>query len=77
MAKDKYKKCQCNEIRRESADFTLTTHHPKCKFFDPGTEITSLEMQCKHFFNTITELKSKVRELKSKLKEVEEVCDSY
>jgi hypothetical protein len=71
MAKDRFKKCQCNVIPREVGDFLLTTHHPQCKHFDPGTEISSLEMQCKHFMNIITELRDKVRDLKSKLEEVD------
>jgi hypothetical protein len=75
MAKDRFKKCQCNLIPRNDGDFLLTTHHPQCTSFDPGTEIKSLEMQCKHFMDVILELRTKVRELKSKLNEVDSLLD--
>ena len=76
MAKDRFKKCQCNTIPREDGDFMMTTHHPHCKLFDPGSEIKSLEMQCKHFFSIIQNLKEKIRELNREAEDIE-LCDSY
>lgn len=68
MAKQK---CNCHTLRREEHDFLLTTHHPKCKLFNAGWELRSMEAQCQHFLEIINELKSKIKEMQEIADKVE------
>jgi hypothetical protein len=67
----KFKKCRCNEyVRDEERHFLLTNHHPECPQFNPASELSGLEMQCKHFMQIILDLKKKITEMQNIVDEI-------
>ena len=60
-------KCRCWENFDES-EIDFTNHHPKCKYFNFGSELQSLQQQCFHFL----ELANKYRKLYEDLRKENE-----
>jgi hypothetical protein len=70
----KFKKCRCNEyIRDENRHLLLTTHHPECSHFNPASELSGVEMQCRHFMNLYYALRDKVSEMQKIIDEDKQI----